>query len=479
MDLSRNFLRLRTAIPLFVTILAVAVLYAPSITTLWGKWVLWDQDLAHALPTLGVMFVLLGYRNYLSTTARTTKTPWYWLQLIALCGCSWLWYLFESLSISLPAYFLIIVLIALLISTSLSFQVLRAALPYLGLLVFTIPIWGELNSLLVDLSSKMVGEAVKLSRMTALIDGSNIFLPSGTIFIADGCSGLRYLIVSMLMGYIISLVNHYRFTQTLAAIVIAIALGLIANWLRIYLLVLIGYATEMQSSLMRDHESFGWIVFAAILIPTIYFSPVAKRQAATITIPRPSLLPLLPLLIGPLLLYFSPEPTAGSQPLNLQHLAQYQMPTNNVIGARLSPDLIGTREAQQVNIANSQLQVDLFTHIPSRKKEEIVPAIGRLINSSQWSHEKRLNLTTAEGQSFDAEIYRRVGARTRILVAKQYVIGRHQTANYIYAKLIQILAKAAGDSYFGLVVVQINCADNCTDEINKIKPALDKISQFH
>lgn len=479
MNYSHNLYRVRTAAPIFAAILVVGLLCLSSLANLWTKWILWDQDLAHALPTLAVMFFLIGYRNFQSTPKNVAKTPWYWLQLVALGGCSLLWYLFESLSISLPAYFLIIALIILFISTSLSFAVLRALLPYLGLLIFTVPIWGELNGILVELSSFMVGEAVKLSHMTALIDGSNIFLPSGTIFIADGCSGLRYLVVSMLMGYIISLVNHYRFTQTLVTIAIAILLGLFANWLRIYLLVVIGYTTEMQSSLMRDHETFGWLVFAAILIPAIYFAPVAKHQMKTITVPRPSLLPLLPLLVGPLFLYFSPEPKAGSQPLSLQHLAQHQVSANNVIGGRLNSEFISARETKHINIDNNLLQVDLFTHIPSRKKEEIVPYIGRLINNSQWSQETRLNLTTPEGQSYEAEVYRRVGSQMRILMAKQYVIGRYHTANYFYAKLIQVFAKAAGDNYFGLVVVQINCDANCADEIDKIKPALDIISRFH
>jgi exosortase len=476
MDLSNKLLRLRTAMPIFVAILSVALCYLPSLTTLWKKWVLWDQDLAHALPTLAVMFTLLIYRNYQQTGIHIAKTPWYWLQLIAIGSCSLLWYLFESLSISLPAYALIIALIALTISASLSFQVLRAVLPYLGLLIFTIPIWGELNRTLVELSSLMVGEAVKLSRMTALIDGSNIFLPSGTIFIADGCSGLRYLTVALLIGYILALVNNYRVPQALTTILLALLLGLFANWLRIYLLVLIGYVTEMQSSLMRDHETFGWVVFAMILIPSIYFAPIAKQQSVTIAIPRPSLLPLLPLLIGPLLLHFSPEPKTGTQPLSLQHLAHYQIPATSVIGARLSTDFPGTKVQQQFGIDGTSLQVDLFTHITSSKKEEIVPYIGRLINSSQWNNEQQLNLTTAGGQSFDTRVFRRVGSQIRILVARQYVVGRYQTANYFYAKLIQIFARAAGDNYFGLLVVQVNCAADCNEEIVRIQPALDKIA---
>src|SRR5690606_15969844 len=117
MELNRIFRQLRTSLPIFTAILIIAVLYSPSLGTLLDKWVLWDQDLAHALPTIGVMLILIGCRNYQSSAIPSEKTFWYWLQLLALAGCSLVWYLFASLSISLPAYFLIIILLGLLIST--------------------------------------------------------------------------------------------------------------------------------------------------------------------------------------------------------------------------------------------------------------------------------------------------------------------------------------------------------------------------
>jgi exosortase/archaeosortase family protein len=364
----------------------------------------------------------------------------------------------------------------LLISTSLSFATLRAIAPYLGLLIFTIPIWAELTGLLVNLSSKMVGAAVKLSRMTALIDGNNIFLPSGTIFIADGCSGLRYLIISLLIGYIMALVNHYRLLQSIAVLIVAAGLGLFANWLRIYLLVLIGYLTDMETSLMKDHEMFGWVVFAVILVPSVYFAPVVRRTLPVISIPRPSLLPYFLLLIGPLLFYFSPEPNISSQPLNLQHLTNYQTTNNAVIGAQLNVEFENTRESKQINLEGNFLRVDLFTHIPNSKTEEIVPYIGRIINGNQWVSEKQQKITTTSGQAFDLEVYRRVSGQNRILITKQYIVGQHQTSSYVYAKLIQILAKAAGDNHFGLLLMQTNCEADCAKEIERISPALDKLS---
>lgn len=477
MDLSRNLIRLRTAAPLFIAILVVGLCYYTSIATLWGKWVLWDQDLAHSLPTLALMFILLGNHSFASSSEKVAKTPWYWLQIIALFGCSLLWYFFESLSISLPAYFFIIAILCLFISTCLTTKVMFATLPYIGLTLFTIPVWSELTSVLVDLSSTMVGYAVKLSNLTALLDGNNIFLPSGTIYIADGCSGLRYFTIALLMGYTLILINQYRLIGAFITIGIAIILGLAANWLRIYLLVLVGYHTEMQSSLMHDHETFGWIVFACILIPSIYFAPVSRKVAATIHISaHPSFLPLIPLVFGPVLLYFSAEPSPAPQSLNLQHLNSYRMNEQKTVGAYLSID-IPKREQRLISLKQMELQIDLYTQAPKSKKEEIVPYLGRMIDATQWSSGKQLRLATPAGYNFDTTIYKQVGNSARILVAKQYIVGKFHTASYLHAKLLQIIAKATGNSYFGLLIVQTNCRGDCNEELSTLPPLLDTIGK--
>src|SRR5690606_20924838 len=200
----------------------------------------------------------------------------------------------------------------------------------------------------------------------------------------------------------------------------------------------------------------------------VYFAPVVRRQLPVIAIPKPSLLPFLLLLIGPLLFYFSPEPNIDSQPLSLQHLSNYPTTTSQFNGAQINPDVKNARETKQIHLDGIALQIDLFTHIPGSKTEEIVPYIGRLINSAQWINEKQSKIATPGEQQFELEVFRRVGQQGRILIAKQYVIGQHQTSSYVYAKFIQILAKAAGDNYFGLLMVQTSCEADCANEINQI-----------
>ena len=95
----------------------------------------------------------------------------------------------------------------------------------------------------------------------AIVILNSIFIPFGQIVIADGCSGLRYFEIALALAYIIALLNNYSERKLLPALIIAAALGLLANWIRIFILVLIGYESKMESSLMANHEYFGWFVF--------------------------------------------------------------------------------------------------------------------------------------------------------------------------------------------------------------------------
>src|SRR5690606_37908570 len=82
----------------------------------------------------------------------------------------------------------------------------------------------------------------------------------------------------------------------LIAIGTAVLLALLTNWLRIFLLVVIGYQTEMKSSLMEDHEFFGWVLFALVMLPAIYYAPVLPPKAASHTESPFRVKPLLPFL---------------------------------------------------------------------------------------------------------------------------------------------------------------------------------------
>lgn len=473
MDLSKNILGIRQAAPVLLLIAVVGIAYYPSLVTLWHKWTLWDQDLAHALPTIAVMLLLISRQTYTPCAAQN-KSFSYWLLLVALSGSSLCWYLFESLDISLPAYLLILFSLALALACSFSLTTLKRLLPFLTLLIFTIPIWAELTHYLVEISARVVGTMVKLSKLTALLDGNSIFLPGGTIYIADGCSGLRYFTIAILMGYIITLINNYRLKQAIITLAIAAALGLIANWLRIYLLVLIGYYTDMQSSLMHDHETFGWILFAFIMMPAIYFAPINREKPAPIPLPSQRIwVPLLALFPGPLLLLAMSQQSLEPQPLSLAHLKKFQNTTSQA--SALVEPRINNHSAATIKLDPLTLRIDLFTHQPQQAREEIVPYIGSIMDLSQWRELNKVTVDAALKGKVDIRIYRNTGGERRLLVAKEFIVGKIRTDSYLIAKLAQIPARLGNNNYFGLWTAQIYCSKECAEEVDQLNQLLPQI----
>src|SRR5690606_7715885 len=82
-----------------------------------------------------------------------------------------------------------------------------------------------------------------------------------------------------------------------------------------FILIIVGYQSEMQSSLMSDHEYFGWILFGILCVPLIYFAPVVHKPLPDQGVIKnpPSLLrlaiPIATLAIGPAFnVFLAPQP---------------------------------------------------------------------------------------------------------------------------------------------------------------------------
>src|SRR5690625_5771533 len=73
--------------------------------------------------------------------------------------------------------------------------------------IFVIPVWGSLNGVLLNISSTVVGELVRVIGMPARIEGNSIFIPYGHIIIAEGWSGGRCFVMSLLVGFLLAYVN--------------------------------------------------------------------------------------------------------------------------------------------------------------------------------------------------------------------------------------------------------------------------------
>ncbi|WP_284244074.1 exosortase [Thalassotalea insulae] len=133
-------------------------------------------------------------------------------------------------------------------------------------LIFIIPVWGILTTPLQELSTSAVTFMMKYSGIPIFVEGNTITIPEGIFEIAGGCSGLRYLIVSLAVSSLFIFMYVENIKSATSFLLLAIVGALVTNWIRITALILIGHFSNMESELMTDHNTFGWYLYIPFMI---------------------------------------------------------------------------------------------------------------------------------------------------------------------------------------------------------------------
>ena len=162
----------------------------------------------------------------------------------------------------------------------------RLLLPTM-LIVMALPAWYLLIPLLQLLTVHATTFGLSLLNIPIFIENNFIYIPNGIIHVAEGCSGLKYFQSAIALSIIMNLFHksHWRNIFILGAC--SALLAILANWIRVIILVLVGHYSGLDNSLMTDHDNLGWIIFAAALVPMIFIDrklsikPYAEKKTTT------------------------------------------------------------------------------------------------------------------------------------------------------------------------------------------------------
>ena len=439
------------ALPYLIITAVSVVLFYPTWIRLASEWLEFEQVLAHGLATAVIYVALLLIHPPLPTnTPDSSESRFQVIGILILLVTTLVWALLELVRIDTLTY---LMLPAGLLATSwalLGFYRALRLLPYVILLALSLPIWADFIPALVAIASAVVSNWVRLFGMTALIEGNSITLPYGRLVIADGCSGIRYFAISILLAAMMSILNDYRWRGWLCLLAAAMMLGLVANWVRIFILVVIGYQSEMQSELLTDHELMGWIIYGVFILPALYFAPVKRRT--TIGTPdakrfsRKGVFAVLAaLLVGPVALsavQLSGSNTEAWAPQHAELISREpsQLPLQLRLPDTLDHKVWVTTGGAWLSVAQSERS--------AATDYKLVPYLRPPVDSEEWL------LQETHGQ---VKIYQNRLARQRVAVLQWYQVGDYATETYRDAKLWQIPATLSGASRFALVSVMAEC----------------------
>lgn len=146
------------------------------------------------------------------------------------------------------------------------------------ILAFALPIWGLSIPALQYLATTIVGFFVGLSGLEVMTDGFLISIPNGTFKIANGCSGLRYLLVGATMAVFYWFMYFKSPKSFVKLLAFNLLLSLITNWVRIGYLVYVGHVSEMNDPLMSDHNMLGWYMFFVPVVLTFLYGRLLENK---------------------------------------------------------------------------------------------------------------------------------------------------------------------------------------------------------
>lgn len=245
---------------------ALALALAPLGPVLHSQWT--------EVATYSHGYLLLPVIAWLIWRVCRTRPPpivrpdwWYALPLAIVLA---LLALLEVLYLNVPRLFLLPPL--LIACTAFVFGRASGAIVFwpLVLLYSALPVWEAINGFLQSLTTYVVSAVLQATAVPAFIEGNFVRLPSGVFEIAEDCSGLKYLITGMALALISALAFLTKWRQRTILLAVTLLSLLVCNWVRVYVVILVGYRTEMQHSLVAEHTALGWILFVVFMAPIMW-----------------------------------------------------------------------------------------------------------------------------------------------------------------------------------------------------------------
>ena len=250
---------------------ALAVLALALLALLWiwrdaalgmvGIW--WRSDtFAHGLLVLPIVGWLI-WRDR-DRLARLSPRPWAWplllMVLAALLGG--LGQLAQvdaatQLAVVLMVQTLVLLLLGPLVGRALAFPLL--------FLLFGVPIGEFLLPTMMDLTADFTVSALRLSGVPVYREGLNFVIPTGHWSVVEACSGVRYLMASVMVGTLFAYLNFGTLRRRLVFVAVAFVVPLLANWLRAYFIVMLGHLSNNKLAAGVDHLIYGWVFFGIVM----------------------------------------------------------------------------------------------------------------------------------------------------------------------------------------------------------------------
>ena len=494
-----------TLLPFLIVFASLLFVVLPTVLNIFNRWLIFDESYSHGFLLLAVS-VFLVFR----TARRIRPVPGFypfWLLpfILALVAYG----LGGLLRVQALQQLMVVPLFLGALAILLGWKQIKPFILPIGMVFFAMPMWDFLSWTLQLITVEINQLLLGLFDIEFEVEGVFVYLIGVGVFeVAHGCSGLRYLLVGQSLSLMYGELNLRTVRARVILFLSGVFLALLANWIRVFVIIYMGYETNMQSSLIEDHESFGWWVFAATLIPLFLVgrrleSMKAERdsdQKVEATEPLASfsrtsamrlkvgvvITALLPVLVWAALPSsdrdIKPEPLA----LDLKLVGERYGPlfSTNLEGWRprvQNPDWLYTqtlfdrRRAGDQSGPGESLFAAVYSYDYQREGAEVIQYSNRVYDRERWYPETFFTLSGPGKVPLKGLTLRQRFTDTRIHIAYTYYVEGFWETDNLRAKLAQVWGFMNSRSDASLIVFAVYCED--CDGKKRLSSLIDSVME--
>jgi EpsI family protein len=400
-----------------------------------------------------------------------------WVTIPGLLVLSLTWLVLFRTSIQVGQILLLPLMMWLAVTALYGTFIARRSIFPLAYLYFATPLLGYLVPALQWGTVFANRFFIRLCGIPASFDANTVRVPSGVFEIQGGCAGGHFFIVAL------ALATLYAHLQRTAAwgrlLVLAGSLAILANWIRVFTIVVAGYLTNMQHYLVTvDHYWFGWGVFALTMV--VFFIVAARFSELPASQSGREEQPILPVL-SPLQLTTAIVATLAALaagPLAEQVLASR---AGAPLSAHLLPSSVSGWQATAVNsftdwrptfggADNKELGrytqndrvVEIFSaeYRDQNQNKKLAGYYNSVVGDEQTNEVESPPVDLPAGFAQHALVDQQ---GRQALIWHSYYVGERRFASALKAQIYYGLKSLVSQPVSGVIAMRTSCETDCTN----------------
>jgi len=338
-------------------------------------------------------------------------------------------------------------------------------------MLFAIPVGDQLIPYLQELTTDFSVPLLEMSGVPIFRNGLYLDIPQGRFLVAEACSGISFLIASIVFGNIYAYLSFRTLPKQLLFVFISIIVPILANILRVYGIILTAHLTDMEYAAGADHLIYGGVFYTIILFLLIFIgerfrdkainhdlNPAIQKTADQSDKLRSYSLPVAIIIITIFVLQFTWLKLIENNKLTIE--STYIINTQSIFSntdkispIRWQPNFEQASEIQQGNVRlDENTSIDFFIASDTDSNGELISSLNRLYDAERWT---LINVSTiyVKGSQHQAQLTKLVSplGEERIII-HWYQISNKFFANKVKAKLFQTTSSLFGQENNNVLV---------------------------